>query len=59
MALVELKKLKAQLDQLLEKGYIRPNMSPWGPPILFMKKKDKTLRSYIDYRELNKITVKN
>ena len=58
MALVKLKELKAQLDELLEKGYIRPGTSPLGAPVLFVKKKDGTLRLYIDQRELNKITVK-
>jgi hypothetical protein len=43
----------------MDKGYIRPSMSPWGAPVLFMKKKDNTLRLCIDYRQLNKITIKN
>ena len=59
MAPVEPKELKTQLDELLEKGYIRPNTSPWGALVLFMKKKDGALRLCINYRELNKITVKN
>ena len=48
MALVELKELKMQLQDLVDKGFIRPNVSPWGAPILFVKKKDETLRLCID-----------
>jgi len=59
MAPIELKELKTQLEELLKKGYIRPSKSPWRAPILFGKKKDRTLRPCIDYRELNKITIKN
>ena len=44
---------------MLDKGFIRPSTSPWGVPVLFVKKKDSTLRLCIDYRELNKVTVKN
>ena len=59
MASVELQKLKVQIQGLLDKGFIRPNTSPWGAPVLFSKKKDKTLRLCIDYRQLNRVTIKN
>ena len=59
MTPAELKELKLQLQELLEKGYIQPSVSPWGAPVLFVKKKDGTLWLCIDYRQLNKITVKN
>ncbi|KAL0551906.1 hypothetical protein IC582_010998 [Cucumis melo] len=59
MAPAELKELKVQLQELLNKGFIRPSVSPWGTPVLFVKKKDGSMRLCIDYRELNKVTVKN
>ena len=59
MALVELKELKLQLQELLKKGFIRPSVSPWGAPVLFVKKKDGTHRLYVDYRQFNEMTVKN
>ncbi|GJY56659.1 putative reverse transcriptase domain-containing protein [Tanacetum coccineum] len=59
MAPVELKELKDQLQELLERGFIRPSVSPWGAPVLFVKKKDGSMRLCIDYRELNRITVRN
>ena len=53
------KELKTQLQELLDKGFIRPSVSPWGAPIQFVKKKDGTMRLCIDYRQLNQVTVKN
>ena len=58
MAPVKLKELKVQLQDLLDKGFVRLNVSPWGAPVLFVKKKDDTLRMCIDYRQINKVTVK-
>ena len=59
MVAVELQELRVQLQELLDKGFIRPNTSSWGAPVLFTKKKDKTLRLCIDYIQLNRITIKN
>ena len=59
MTPLKLKELKKQLEELLEKGFIRPSISPWGAPVLFMKKKDGRMRLCIDYKQLNKIIVKN
>jgi hypothetical protein len=55
----ELVELKKQIDELLEKGYIRPSTLPWAAPVLFVNKKDGTKRMCIDYRSLNEVTVKN
>ncbi|KAI3522357.1 hypothetical protein L1887_00076 [Cichorium endivia] len=55
----EMQELSAQLQELMDKGFICPSNSPWGAPILFVKKKDGSFRMCIDYRELNKATVKN
>ncbi|GJR70534.1 putative reverse transcriptase domain-containing protein [Tanacetum coccineum] len=59
MAPVELKELKEQLQEMLENGFIRPCVSPWGAPVLFVKKKDRSTRLCIDYRKLNRITIRN
>uniref|UniRef100_A0A2N9GS05 RNA-directed DNA polymerase n=1 Tax=Fagus sylvatica TaxID=28930 RepID=A0A2N9GS05_FAGSY len=59
MAPAELKELKEQLQELLDKGFIRPSVSPWGAPVLFVKKKDGSMRLCIDYREINRVTVRN
>jgi len=59
MAPAEMKELKEQLQELLDKGFIRTSVSPWGAPVLFVKKKDRSKRLCINYRELNKITIKN
>ena len=59
MVTAELKELKSQLEDLLDKGFIRRSVSPWGASMLFVKKKDGSMRLCIDYRELNKRTVKN
>ncbi|GKD44440.1 hypothetical protein Tco_1269085, partial [Tanacetum coccineum] len=55
----EMKDLSEQLQELSDKGFIRPSSSPWGAPVLFVKKKDGSFRMCIQYRELNKLTVKN
>ena len=59
MSPAELRELKAQLEELLSKGFIRPSISPWGAPVLFVKKKDGSLRLCIDYRQLNRVTIRN
>nr|GFD37404.1 putative reverse transcriptase domain-containing protein [Tanacetum cinerariifolium] len=55
----EMKELAKQLQELSDKGFIRPSSSPWGAPVLFVKKKDGSFRMCIDYRELKKLTIKN
>jgi hypothetical protein len=55
----ELVELKIQLQDLLEKGFIRPSSSPWGCPAIFVKKKDQTFRMCVDYKPLNEVTIKN
>jgi hypothetical protein len=59
MSTPKLKELQMHLEELLKKGYICPSVSPWGAPVLFIKKKDGTLRLCIYFRQLNKVTVKN
>ena len=55
----ELAEVKKQVDEQLQKGYIRPSTSPWGAPVIFVEKKDKTKRMCVDYRALNEVTIKN
>ena len=59
MAPFELKELKTQLQELVDRGFIRPSTSPWRASVLFVKKKDGTWRLYIDYRQLNNVTTCN
>jgi hypothetical protein len=59
MSVSELNELKKQLEELLEKKFIRPSVSPWGAPILLVKKKEGSMRLCIDCRQLNKVTIKN
>ena len=59
MSPAELRELKAQLEELLSKGFIRSSTSPWGAPVLFVKKKYGSLRLCIDYRQLNRVTIHN
>ena len=59
MSPTELAEVRRQLDGYLAKGWVRPSVSPYGAPILFVRKKDGTLRMCIDYRALNKQTVRD
>ncbi|XP_066162141.1 uncharacterized protein, partial [Oryza sativa Japonica Group] len=59
MAANELAEVKKQVDEQLQKGYIRPSTSPWGAPVIFVEKKDKTKRMCVDYRALNEVTIRN
>jgi hypothetical protein len=59
MITLELAKLREDIKELLEKGFICPSSSPWGAPVIFVPKKDGTQRLHIDYRALNEVTIKN
>ena len=59
MSVPELTKLKKKLQDLMDKNYIRPSVSLWGAPVIFVKNKDGTYRLFIDYRQLNRMTIKN
>ena len=59
MAASELAELKKQLEELQRSGFIRSSSSPWGAPVLFVKKKDGSMRLCVDYRALNEVTIKN
>ena len=59
MSPAELKEIKAQLKELLDKGFIGPSISPWGAPVLFVKKKDGSLKMCIYYLQLNKVPIEN
>jgi hypothetical protein len=59
MSTPKLKELQLQLEEILKKDYIHPSVSPWGAPVLFVKEKYGTLRLCIDFRQLNKVTIKN
>ena len=59
MAASELAELKKQLEELQRSGFIRPSSSPWGAPVLFVKKKEGSMRLCVDYRALNEVTIKN
>jgi hypothetical protein len=59
MSVSELAELKKQLEDLLDKKFIRPSVSPWGAPVLFVKNKGGSMRLCVDYRQLNKVTIRN
>ena len=59
MSVGELEELKSQLKELLDKKFIHPSSSPWGAPVIFIEKKDGTMRMCVDYRSLNEVIIKN
>ena len=59
MSPLELAELKKKLEELLKKGFIKPSASPWGAPVLLVKKKIRGMRLCVDYRQLNKVIIKN
>ncbi|WMV14263.1 hypothetical protein MTR67_007648 [Solanum verrucosum] len=59
MTPVQLRELKAKIQELLDKGFIRPSVSPWGAPVLFVNKKYGSMKMCIDYRQLNRVTIRN
>ena len=59
MTPTELKELKVQMEEMVNKGFVRLSTSPWGAPVIFVNKKDGSMRLCIDYRELNKVTIRN
>nr|GFA09566.1 putative reverse transcriptase domain-containing protein [Tanacetum cinerariifolium] len=59
LAPLKMQELSNQLQELMDRGFIRPSTSPWGAPVLFVKKKDESFRMCIDYQEFNKLTIKN
>ena len=59
MAPTELRELKGQFQELLDKWFIRPSISSWGAPVLFVRKKDGTLQMCMDYRQINQVTIKH
>lgn len=59
MGTTELKELQMKLEELLKKGYIRPSVSPWGEPIIFVEERDGRMRLCIDFRKLNKVMLNN
>lgn len=59
MTPVELRELKTQLQELLDTVFVGSSMSPWGALVLFVKKNDSSMRMCVDYRQLNRVTIKN